>query len=88
MGEHSERLTSGTSGTTPYCPCKPFSCETCPGTRLATIGVGPSVSNQERRVAIVLLINRPSAAHRGSRFGLNKIQFPDMPCMKKVYKDK
>ena len=44
-------------------------------------GVGPLVSSWERRAAVVPLMNRLSTARCVP-------PFPDMPCMKKVYRDK
>ena len=43
--------------------------------------IGPVVSSQKRRAAVVPLINRSSTAR-------SVPPFPDMPCMKKVYRDK
>ena len=44
-------------------------------------GAAPVVSFQERRAAVVPVINRSSIARRVPRF-------PDMPCMNRVYKNK
>ena len=50
------------------------------------IGVGTLVSSQERRALFVPLINSWSNAGQPLILFLRRL-FPDMPCMKRVYRD-
>ena len=53
----------------------------------------PLVSSPERSAAVVLVISRLLIDHHLSRFGLYRmyhvrVRFPDMPCIKGVYRDR